>query len=55
MLDSIIMGIRLRHLCQCMKYTENKGNAGGSHLSHTAVKLDSHLARIFPNPFPCII
>ena len=28
---------------------------GGSHLSHTAVKMDSHLAQIFVAKFLCII
>ena len=28
---------------------------GGSHLSHTVVKLDSHLAQIFVAKFLCII
>ena len=30
-------------------------NTGGSHLSHTAVKPDSHLAQIFFAKFLCII
>ena len=40
------------------KDPENSGacnNTGGSHLSHTAVKPDSHLARIFVAKFLCII
>ena len=32
-----------------------KGGTGGSHLSHTAVKPDSCLARIFVAKFLCII
>ena len=42
----------------CFKNTHtssSKVSAGGSCLSHTAVKPDSHLARIFVTRFLCII
>ena len=39
----------------CMEWEATMPHTGGSHLSHTAVKPDSHLAQIFFAKFPCII
>ena len=55
-IDMEVMTLKGNHIFQQDKHSnEKKTFTGGSRLSHTVVKPDSRLARIFVAKFLCII